>query len=407
MNPKDLARIRALAKEQLEIANKPQMQTLQKEWTALNDGKYIRPMITVELGTFADEVIPGLMQCETEEGRKWEWMLLSNIVNHKYFGDDTFVRDYIPVSYGSYFTPFDIEVKRYHKEGVGHRFIPAICDLEEDFDKLGPSTFGLYPKEDTHRYMEEINAIMGDILPAKLCGSSLYAVPTQNIVHIMRMEDMYLAMYDTPELFLKMMDMLAEDHLKYYDLLEKEGYLLPAVGSEWLGQGSYCFTDRLPKENVRKTTELWGFMDSQESSGISPEMFKEFIFPCYQKIAKRYGRLSYGCCEAVDPIWDNCLSKLDHLGRVSISPWCDEEKMGEILSGSDIVYHRKPAPQFLGVGDKLDEEAFRAHIRKTVKAAKGCQLEFTQRDVYTVNHDIDKVRRYVEIIREEAQQHQH
>ncbi len=406
MNAKDLARIRALAKEQLEIANQPQMKTLAQEWTALNDGKMLRPMVTVELGTFADEVIPGLLQCESEEGRSLEWMLLSNIVNHKYFGDDTFVKDFIPVSFSSFFEPFDIEVKRYHKEGVGHRFLPALSDLEEDFHKLKPSHFGVSPKEDTSAHADYLSELLGDILPVKLCGSSLYSVPTQYIVHIMRMEDMYLAMYDAPELFLKMMDMLAEDTLAYYDLLEREGHILPTVGSEWLGQGSYCFTTLLPGEKVSKTNEVWGFMDSQESNGISPEMFEEFIFPCYKKISARYGRLSYGCCEAVDPIWDNCISKLENLGRVSISPWCNEEKMGEMLRGKNIVYHRKPAPQYLGVGTKLDEDAFRAHICKTVDAAKGCNLEFTQRDVYTIGHDIEKVKRYVEIVREECGHYQ-
>ena len=48
----------------------------------------------------------------------------------------------------------------------------------------------------------------------------------------------------------------------------------------------------------------------------------------------------------------------------------------------------------------LDEDAFREHIEKTLKVAKGCNVEITQRDVYTVNKDINKVKRYVEIIRE-------
>lgn len=91
-----------------------------------------------------------------------------------------------------------------------------------------------------------------------------------------------------------------------------------------------------------------------------------------------------------------------NLRRVSISPWCNEEKMGEILRRSKIVYHRKPSPNFLGVGSALDEEALRSHIRRTVNAAKGCNLEFTQRDVYTVGKDIGKVKRYVEIVREEC-----
>ena len=56
----------------------------------------------------------------------------------------------------------------------------------------------------------------------------------------------------------------------------------------------------------------------------------------------------------------------------------------------------------MGVGKNFDEEGFREHIRATVKAAKGCQLEFAQRDVYTIHHDVAKVKRAVEIIREEC-----
>lgn len=69
--------------------------------------------------------------------------------------------------------------------------------------------------------------------------------------------------------------------------------------------------------------------------------------------------------------------------------------MGEQLRGRKTVYHRKPSPNFLGVGAALDEEALREHIRKTLQAAKGCSLEFTQRDVYTVNRSIEKVRRLI------------
>ena len=74
--------------------------------------------------------------------------------------------------------------------------------------------------------------------------------------------------------------------------------------------------------------------------------------------------------------------------------------MAEQLRGSGIIYHRKPSPTYLGVGTSLDEDAFRKHIEKTVKTANGCKLEICQRDVYTVNNDMNKVRRYVEIIRE-------
>ena len=79
--------------------------------------------------------------------------------------------------------------------------------------------------------------------------------------------------------------------------------------------------------------------------------------------------------------------------------------MGGRLRGSNVIYHRKPSPNFLGVNAVLDEEAVREHIRKSLHAARGCRMEITQRDVYTINHDIGKARRYVEIIRQEIENH--
>ena len=149
MDSRDLNRIRELAKEQLEIAKSPEMEALGKAWTELNDCKRIKPLVTVETATFANEVIPPLMKCTTEEGRSWEYMLLGNIINHKYFGDDTFVRDFIPVGYGSYMKPFDIDVKTENTSGLGHHFVSVISDLGADFEKLKPSSIGICPREGT------------------------------------------------------------------------------------------------------------------------------------------------------------------------------------------------------------------------------------------------------------------
>ncbi len=77
--------------------------------------------------------------------------------------------------------------------------------------------------------------------------------------------------------------------------------------------------------------------------------------------------------------------------------------MAEQLRGTPIIFHRKPSPNFLGVGEKLEEEALREHIRHTLQTASGCHLEITQRDVYTINHDLAKAQRYVAIIREEIE----
>jgi hypothetical protein len=102
----------------------------------------------------------------------------------------------------------------------------------------------------------------------------------------------------------------------------------------------------------------------------------------------------------VDPVWEKSVSQFKNLRKVSISPWCDEEYMGAALQKRKVVFLRKPSPNYIGVDRYLDEDAVRAAMTKTVAAAKGLTLEFSQRDVYTVHSDIGKVRRYVELIRE-------
>ena len=129
-------------------------------------------------------------------------------------------------------------------------------------------------------------------------------------------------------------------------------------------------------------------------------MFGEFFFPYYLDVARNFGLLCYGCCEPVHKIWEKYISKLPGLRKVSISPWCDEGYMGEALKGSNVIYHRKPSPNYVGVGKELDEAGFCKHIIKTMKCARGCKLEISFRDVYTLEANIQKPRRAVQIVRE-------
>ena len=410
---KDREVLRELAKKQLELANSPQMMKLREEWKL--HGAFSassRPMILIETPSFEEDILPPLMRCEGDGARQLERELLLNTVNHTLFGDDTVIKDYMPVMPHAKMIPFGIEVKWEHVEGataaasLGHHFITSISDLEQDFHKLGKSRYGI-DWESTRREHEFKNEIFGDILPVRQAGFSLYCGLTGDIVHIMKMEDMFTAMYDYPERFHQMMSMLVNDYLAYFGLLESENALLPTLDDCGVCQGSYCYTNELPAQGTGlKTTDVWGYMDSQETTGVSPDMFAEFMAPYYGRIIERYGLLSYGCCEAVDPIWDCFLSNLDNLRKLSVSFWADEEFIGERLRGKNIVYMRKPSPNFLGVGSELDEQAVTAHIEKTVQAAKGCHLEMIQRDVYQINNTPGKVRRYVELIRKCCEKHQ-
>lgn len=394
--------LRELAHKQIDLARSDYMLKLKKKWIEHNGLRSCDPVVTIELDTFYEEVIPPLMKSEGKLARSLESTMHSCIVNHELFCDDTLVKDYFPViSYHS-FIPFGIEVKKITTKGLGHHFIEQIKDLKDDFHLLKDSKFSYnlqYAKETS----ELANDIFGDILPAKIIGSSFAVSLTQNLVHIMSMETLFYSMHDYPELFKEMMQRLTDDYIKLFEYLEKGNSILSTTDGERLFYGSYCYNDFLPSGNERdiKVKDIWGVMESQETVGVSPDMFNEFVFPYYKRISERFGALSYGCCEPVDPLWDMCLSGLGNMRKLSISPWCNEEFMGERLRGKGVIYLRKPSPNFLGVGTILDEDAVRKSIRKTVKAAKGIPLEISQRDVYTINKDISKVKRYIEIIRSE------
>lgn len=405
----DKAILRELAKQQLEYGKNQRNESLIKEWYKHNELQGSRPMIHLEAATFEQELLPQRMKCEGDFARRIEKQLYSNFLNEELFDDDRVTPDYFGISYDSFFTLFgiDIEVEQaFDSKGnksVGHQFKLIINDLEQDYHKLKKSVFGVN-KESTMARLNAVSETIGDIIPVRIEGFSPYSVPTQMIVHIMGMENMMYNMYDYPDLFKEMMNRIADDTLEYFNLLERENVLLSTTSGQHLSQGSWCYNKTLPNnKNAYLIKDLWGFLDSQETVSISPQMYEEFIFPCYKRIADCFGLLSYGCCEPVDPIWESCLSRLSNLRKVSISPWCNQAYMGERLCKSNIIFHRKPSPNYLGVEKNLDEEAFRLHIRETLQFAKGCKLEITQRDVYTIDNNTDKAKRYIDIIKEEIQ----
>ena len=401
--------LRNLAAKQYDYSQLPIMQDRAKSWLKHNDLKGDIPMIHVEVDTFENEIIPDLLRCENEFAREIEWQIYHNILNHEFIGDDQVVPDHFKVYWKTYFKPFNFDITTQTVQdtkgrNIGHHFNYTISDLEDAMPSLMPSSFG-FDREATYAYRDLLDDLFGDILPVKISGRSLGSVPTQDVVHMMGMETMLFSMYDYPELFHEMMDRLTDDYVKYFKFLEEQGALLPTTGHQLLCQGSLCYTNDLPDAaalagKLVRPSDIWGFMDSQETVGLSPDMFKEFIFPYYKKVADHFGLLSYGCCEPIHPYWDDCISKLTNLRKVSISPWCDQTIMGEKLRDRKIIFHRKPSPNYLGVGKNLDEEAFSKHILETLTAAKGCKLEITQRDVYTLEGNLPKAKRYVEIIRE-------
>ncbi|GHT91168.1 hypothetical protein FACS1894140_1210 [Spirochaetia bacterium] len=404
--------LRELAKKQLEYAKLPVMEERTKLWILHNRLEGKRPMVVMEEDTFFNDLLPP-PRCEHPAAAKMEKQMCKIIAAHETFDDDKVVPDFFAVDFDITVDFLGIRQKRvYAATGPGFHIIPAFTDLEEGLPLLKPSEY-IYHKEETESYAALVKDVLGDILPVVLKNSfnHWFITPTQLVVNLMGMENMYCSMMTEPDDFHRLMRMIIDDLLRCLRWQEGQGLLRLNNGNDYMGSGSFCFSDELPASgsNAAKggnvvSRDTWGHLNSQESIGISPDQFHEFIYPYYAELVKEFGLVYYGCCEPVHVIWEDSVSRLPNLRKVSISPWCDEEIMGEKLAGSSVIYSRKPSPNFMGIKAEFDEEAFTAYIKKTAAAVRGrCKAEFIFRDIYMLNGNVGKTRRAVDITRHIAE----
>jgi hypothetical protein len=144
---------------------------------------------------------------------------------------------------------------------------------------------------------------------------------------------------------------------------------------------------------------LWTLIESQETVGVGPNQYAEFIFPYENSIAERFGGVYYGCCEPVHTRW-SVLKHMANLKRVSVSPWCDQAFMAEAVQ-DQFVYSRKPNPTLVST-DQFDEDCIKEDIRSTlsVTTPNRCRTEIVMKDVHTLNGEPDRLTRWVSLTRE-------
>lgn len=401
ISKKDREILRGLAKHQLELANSKENEKILKKWSFIEHGKIGEPTVRFLVSNFTNETITPRLKCEGASARNLEFGLLLTSAGRELFNDDTPITGEFLVHQNIWAAPFGTAAKRTVAEGEnakGYHIDPVINDLEEDFDKLTEGGFGSNIQA-TNERAEFVSDIFGDILPVKRVMGSLGGSITNSLVHLMGMQNYYLSMYDYPDLLHKVMDNACKIYERFYDYLENEGLLLPTVGVSPVAQESFAFNDELPADKATKTTECWGFLESQETTAISSDTFAEFVFPYQDRLAKRFGLLSYGCCERIDDIWEH-LSKWKNLRKLSVSPFNNEKQVGEYLRGSNIVYYSKPRAEHVTIAGPLNEDTIIDCFKGIAEASSGCMLEVAQREVGTIFGDYQRGRRYVELAKQ-------
>jgi len=405
----DIDILRRLAGRKAEIAQDPVNLERKELWYKHDAGTDGRPMVLAEVGGIRDKVHPlpeSILECEEPWARGIERGLHVEIYQFEVLKDDHVVEPYVNTPWRVQVSDYGVQAVVHYARDYGHlgarRWDPPIRNLDEDLEKLHPRTYSV-DREATFAEKERLEKVFDGILPVRIRGGFWWTMGmTWPAIDLIGLDNLMLYMFDDPEGLHRLMTFLRDDHLAYAEWLEREGLLTLNNENDYTGSGSMGYTRDLPQSDWGegdpvRMKDQWVLLESQETVGVGPDQFEEFIFPYQLSLAERFGKCYYGCCEPVHSRW-HVLKRIPNLARVSVSPWADEAFMAQEF-GSEIVYSRKPAPAMIST-ESFDEDAIRADIRHTLTVAKDCRVEIAMKDVHTLKDQPERLPRWVQIARE-------
>jgi hypothetical protein len=391
----DRDRLRRLASQYAEITTGAAMQARRELWRRTN--RLLERTVPFQIednGSFFADLTPPL-ECVGVLERELERQLLQVVTCFQLIDDDRIAPPYACVDWRISRPGIcpDLVIKRTPDatgRSLGYETNKPLANLEADFHKLKRGPFSV-DRDGTLQRFEMARAAIGDILPVRIVNShhatGAGAGLAGKAVSLMSMELLYMAMVDQPEGVHRLFDFLAQEACDFQNWLEAENLITPNHTEYWVGSGSCGFTDELPRRALRdgepvRFEDCWGFQEAQESVGISPAMYEQFIHPYQRRTSDRYGLLYYGCCEPVHRAWP-VIKQFKNLRKITVSPWCDQAVIAE-AAGRSCVLSRKPHPMKL-CAEWFDPKEFEAHIRETLDITKNNFVELIFRDTCTLN----------------------
>jgi hypothetical protein len=396
--------LRSLAGQVAELAARPVEDEKRELWYKHNALEATRPVIFCDPENGWHEIIrPEHLACAGELGREWEFRLRREIFWGTQLCDDRVIvptfaipHVYVESDWGMH------ETRIGGQHGGAYTWDPPLKDYA-DLSKLH------YPQitvdhAATARRAALAEEIFGDLLPVQVKTQWWWTLGmTWTLVNLRGLMEIMYDMVDYPDELHRLMALLRDGHLAKLDWLEAQGLLSLNNDGTYVGSGGFGWTEELPQPDFGgrvRPCDMWGFGESQETVGVSPEMYAEFVLPYQLPILSRFGLNCYGCCEPLDKRWEY-VKQIPRLRRVSVSPWSNRAFMAEQL-GAGYIFSMKPNPADLA-RDSFDEEKVRAVLREDLRTTRSCRVEVIMKDNHTIRDDPQRVVRWVQIAKEEAE----
>ncbi len=398
--------LRRLAGEVAEIAARPGEAEKRELWRRHNRLEATRPVIFCDPENGWNEIIdPAHLVCHGQLARWWEMHLRKEIFWGEQMGDDYTVEPS--------FNVFHIHTGGLEEWGLKETIIggekggsyrwESPIKSERDLDRL---TFPRIQVDwaATQRVAELADSILGDLLAVRVRTNWWWSLGmTMRVAFLRGLERFMYDLVDEPDLVHRLMALMRDGTLALLDHLEQQELLSLNNDGSYVGSGGLGWSTELPASDYAghvRLCDMWGFAESQETVGVSPQMFAEFVFPYQLPILERFGLNCYGCCEPLDRRW-HVVKQIPRLRRVSISAWASVPVMAERL-GAGYIFSWKPSPAVLAAAT-IDEGRIREDLRRAFAATRDCRVEAIMKDNHTIGGNPRNVMRWCQIAREEAE----
>lgn len=396
--------LRRLANEVGELTARPIEDCKRKLWMRHNALEKTRPLVFCDPENGWKEIIPpDRLECEHALARQWEMHLRKTVFWGSQMKDDYSIQPFFDVPWIHEPLSWGLSEKRIGGQANGAYTWESPIKTDADVAKLH------YPEITvdegaTQELRELAEAVLGDILNVRVKNLWWWSLGlTRLLIELRGLQQVMYDVYQNPEILHAIMAVLRDGTQAMLDRLEQKNLLSLNNDDTYVGSGGLGWSSELPQPDFKdavRCADMWGSSESQETVGVSPDTFAEFVFPYQEPILKRFGLNCYGCCEPLDKRW-HIVKQIPNLRRVSVSPWADKEAMAQALE-DHYIYSLKPNPVDLAMDD-FDEDRIRAELREVFAVTRDCCVEVIMKDNHTIRNKPQRVIRWVQIAREEAE----
>lgn len=408
--PAERETLRRLAARKREIGESPIQAETAGLWRDLNSLRPGRPLVWINEIPWHEMNVDGELSCLCEDPflRAAEWNLRSEIYQWTHMRCDMVVDPFLvvrhvcgPIStyadfgmseqYSDYDHGSEIELGR---NPLGETAIHGSVRYEnsiksaDDVDRMRtPEVW--FDRAETDRRFAVLSETLDGIIPVKNVGiEHQWFSPWDQMIHWYGVEQLYLDMYDNPDLVHALLRRFMECMHEVLDRQEAMGLLASGNGNHRVGSGGLGITSELPAPGCApdraRPIDQWGTGTGQIFSDVSPDMHEEFCLQYERPFMARFGLNCYGCCE---PLHHKIalVRTIPRLRRVSMSPWIDVDKAAAEV-GADYVFSYKPSPAVFA-GDAYRRDEAERVLSTALEKTRGCRVEFIMKDVTTVRND--------------------